>query len=327
MPDNTDRSADRAVPIDPWAPPERRGGVTRGGVTPGDRVSLDKGAGPVGPRPAGTVAPADTSPGDARPPGDGIPGDARPPADGTPGDARTPADAIPGGPHPPAVHDQQTVTSVPGAGTGPVPPLGFGAPQAGSAGWSAPGTVPPPPVGPNGPGRAAPPTGPGGYPGTPSHPGAPYSYPGGQPPQYGYPAGQAPQFGYPGYPGYGNPWGGLQPANGMGVAALVLGILATVGFCMYGLGVILGILALVFGVIGRGRARRGEADNGGVALAGIILGSVGIVVSAVFLGFLIRVVASDESDDDRDSDYGRAAVSQVVEAREHAPLGHISVRA
>ncbi|WP_405940505.1 DUF4190 domain-containing protein [Streptomyces sp. NBC_00726] len=288
-------------------------------------------------------------------PGAGTPGPDAPhtPAGGTPADG-IPGDGISGAPRPPAVHDQQTVTSMPGIGTGPVPPTGFGTPQTGPAGWAAPGTpgspgtpgtpgsVPPPPVGPNGPGQAGPPPQDGfpgtqpqeGYPGTPPQYGYPgpqapgYGYPGAQPPQFGYPAGQAPQYGYQGYPGYGNPWGGPGPANGMGIAALVLGIIATAGFCMYGLGIVLGVLALIFGIIGRGRAQRGEADNGGVALAGIILGSIGIVISAAFLGFFIWLVTNDEFDnEDSGSDYEPAPVSLVAEARGLPPLGHFSVRA
>ncbi|WTO68319.1 DUF4190 domain-containing protein [Streptomyces sp. NBC_00209] len=316
MSDTTDQPADGAAPIDPWAPPERR--------TPRDDP-----AAPGSPEPSDSPAPpASRVPLDKKP-GAGTRGpDA--PADGIP------ADGISGAPRPPAVHDQQTVTSMPGIGTGPVPPTGFGTPQTGPAGWAAPGTpgaVPPPPVGPNGPGQAGPGPQDGfpgaqpqyGYPG-PQAPG--YGYPGAQPPQFGYPAGQAPQYGYPGYPGYGNPWGGPAPANEMGIAALVLGIIATAGFCMYGLGIILGVLALIFGIIGRGRAQRGEADNGGVALAGIILGSIGIVVSAAFLGFFIWLVTNDDFDDeDSGSDDEPAPVSLVAEVRELPSLGHFSVRA
>ncbi|THA30466.1 DUF4190 domain-containing protein [Streptomyces sp. A1277] len=294
MPDNTEQPADGAAPRDPWAPPQTR-------------VPLDKKS-------------------DAgRPPAGGAPEDARPPTDGAPGTTRPPTDGAPGTTRPPTVHDQLTVTSMPGVGTGPVPPVGFTGPESGQqpgpAGWPGPGTAPPPPVGPNGPGQAPPQYG---YPGTqPSQ----YGYPGGQPSQYGYPAAQQPQHGYPAYPGYGQTWGGPQPANGMGVASLVLGIIATVAFCMLGLGIVLGILALIFGLIGRGRVRDGAADNGGVALAGIILGSIGIVVSAAFLGLTIWAANTDDYDEDSGSDYEPAALSLVVEAPQHAPLGGISLRA
>ncbi|MDQ0793693.1 DUF4190 domain-containing protein [Streptomyces sp. B1I3] len=195
---------------------------------------------------------------------------------------------------PPAVHDQPTVTSMPGvdSGTGPIPGAagGFGPPQPAA---SAP-PVPAPPVAPNGPGA---PGGQYGYPAAPAAPAAPYG-------------------GYPGYPGYGGqPAWGPAPANGLGIAAMVLGIIAVVGFCMWGFGIILGILALIFGIIGRGRAKRGEATNGGMALAGIILGSVSIVISAIFLGFLIWAVANDDGSSDYDYDDPYATSLVVGAAR------------
>lgn len=242
------------------------------------------------------------------------------PADGAaprdpwaPPDNRVPLEKKPEDARPPAVHDQQSATSAPSAGTGPVPTAGFGAApdagqQSGPGGWYGPGAVPPPPVGPNGPGQPAPqPVGQYGYPAPPQPVG-----------QYGYQAAPGPQYGqypgYPGYPGYGqNAWG-PQPANGLGIASLVLGIIAVAGFCMYGLGIILGVLALIFGLIGRGRAKRGEADNGGIALAGIILGSIGIVISAAFLGMIIWAVTSDDFDEDSDSGYEPVSASLVVDS-------------
>jgi hypothetical protein len=67
------------------------------------------------------------------------------------------------------------------------------------------------------------------------------------------------------YGGYGAP--PVRPRNGMGVAALVLGI---VGFLIGPAS----ILAIVFGRIGLNRAARGEATNRGVAQAGLVLGVV-----------------------------------------------------
>ncbi|MFI9211877.1 MULTISPECIES: DUF4190 domain-containing protein [unclassified Streptomyces] len=158
----------------------------------------------------------------------------------------------------PPVHDQQTVTSMPAASD-----------------------VPPPPVAPGGPAA------------TPG-----YGYPAATPPAgaYGYPAATPPAatpptasgYAYPSYgAGYGQPPGWQQPSNGMGIASMVLGIVAVVGFCLYGLNIILGILALIFGIIGLKKAGRGEATNRGMALAGVILGAVGIVVGAVILGLII----------------------------------------
>lgn len=206
-----------------------------------------------------------------------------------PPDSRVPLEKPAGDPRPPAVHDQQTVTSMPAA-AGPTP--GFGS-APGTGEGQAPGDVPPPPIAPNGPGQAGPP-------------------PAGQ---YGYPAApSAPYGGYPGYPGYGGqPAWGAAPSNGMGTAAMVLGILAVCLFCVYGIpSLILGTLALIFGIIGRKRAGRGEADNAGQALAGVILGSIGIAIGVLIIGGLIWFFAAhaDEFNDDSsyDDTYGTSLV-------------------
>lgn len=125
----------------------------------------------------------------------------------------------------------------------------------------------------------------------PNVPGAPA--PGGPPPgyPYGYPP-AAPGYGpYPGaYPPppmpYGDQYPGMPTAmrNGLGVAALVLGILGVFpGAFLCGLGILLGAVAIVLGVAGRRRVARGEANNGGVALAGMITGGVAVVASAALL--------------------------------------------
>jgi len=71
---------------------------------------------------------------------------------------------------------------------------------------------------------------------------------------------------------------GAAPQNGMGTAALVLGIVQF--FC---LGTIGSILAVVFGKIGMNKADQGLATNRGSAKAGFILGIIGLVLSALVL--------------------------------------------
>ncbi|MGW0817159.1 DUF4190 domain-containing protein [Streptomyces viridiviolaceus] len=139
----------------------------------------------------------------------------------------------------------------------------FAAPGA-PGGYAQEQPVPPPPIAPDGPGRV------------------PYGYPGG--------------YGHPGPPGHVGPqgyygWPGMapMPSNGLGTAGLVLGIIAAVGFCLWPLAIIVGILGVVFGAIGRGKARRGEATNPGQALAGIICGAAGI---ALGIGFGVLVIAT-----------------------------------
>ncbi|MEV8319994.1 DUF4190 domain-containing protein [Streptomyces sp. NPDC059900] len=156
--------------------------------------------------------------------------------------------------------------------------------------------MPPPPVGPEGPGQV------------------PYGYP-------GYPAagGPGPQ-GYPGYPGYqgqGGPGYGwaampMTPANGMGVTSLVLGIIAAAVFCLWPLAIVLGILAIIFGAIGRARAKRGEATNPGQALAGIICGVAGIVLGVALMVVLV-VMPDDAFEEDGASDDGSYSATLVVE--------------
>lgn len=104
----------------------------------------------------------------------------------------------------------------------------------------------------------------------------------GQGPAGGYPPpGQAPAEGYPtaGYPA-------ARPRrNGMGTTALVLGVVALtlVLLLLFSpLGAFLGLLAVLFGILGLMRANRGEADNRGQAVAGLVTGGIALLVG-VFL--------------------------------------------
>ncbi|MGW4595198.1 hypothetical protein ACWEOA_07635 [Streptomyces sp. NPDC004457] len=216
----------------------------------------------------------------------------------------TPADAAPapwtapaGGPTSTAPAPQPTPFAPPAATALPHPsappplssypppgnPFAPPAPPAGPHGGAEP--VPPPPIAPDGPGQV------------------PYGYPGAAP-AYGYP-GPGPAYGYPGpqqapyggvapYPAaHGYAWPGMQPppSNGLGTASLVLGIVATVGFVLWPVALAMGILAVILGGLGRGRANRGEATNPGVALAGVICGAAGIVLVLVLFALLIATGA------------------------------------
>ncbi len=177
-----------------------------------------------------------------------------------------------------AVHDQQTVTSFPAASDATPPAPAYGGPWAGPSGATGPvpqaaarpagadpfappaagAAVPPPPIGPEGPGQV------------------PYGYP---------------HAGYAGTPAQGYPgWSGVPPlpSNGMGVASLVLGIIAAAAFCLWPVAIVLGVLAVIFGAIGRGKANRGAATNGGQALAGVICGAVGSALALAF-GVIVLV--------------------------------------
>lgn len=103
------------------------------------------------------------------------------------------------------------------------------------------------------------------------------------PPGYGQPPGYGPPPGYGS--GYPNPYayGAPPPRNGFGVASLVLGVIGLVT-SLFVLGIVPGVLAIVFGGLGRGRARRHEATNGGMAIAGIVLGVLAVIAGIAFIG-------------------------------------------
>jgi hypothetical protein len=97
----------------------------------------------------------------------------------------------------------------------------------------------------------------------------------------GYPGGYPPPPQQPYYGGYQPPPTG--PKNGLGIAALVIAILGLV-FCWTVIGGgVLGVVAVIIGILGRGRAKRGQATNGGVAIAGVVLGVLAVIVSLVFI--------------------------------------------
>ena len=102
------------------------------------------------------------------------------------------------------------------------------------------------------------------------------------PPQYGaYPGGYPPPppAAYPGYPPP-----PTAPKNGLGIAALVVAIIALIS--VFG-GVVLGVVAVILGFLGWNRAKRGEATNGGMAVAGIVLGFLSIIEAVVLIAFAV----------------------------------------
>ena len=88
----------------------------------------------------------------------------------------------------------------------------------------------------------------------------------------------------PQYPaGTSSPSGGQPPQNGLGTAALVLGIVSF--FCIPFIG---SILAIIFGKMGMTKADQGLATNKAVAQWGFWLGIVGLILA--ILGMVIWIV-------------------------------------
>jgi uncharacterized membrane protein len=90
---------------------------------------------------------------------------------------------------------------------------------------------------------------------------------------------------------------GVRRGNGLAIAALVLGILAVVLFWTVIGGVLLGILALVFGIIGARRARGGRAPRRTMSIFGAVLGVLGVIGSVVIIAIGASILNSDEFKD------------------------------
>jgi hypothetical protein len=87
------------------------------------------------------------------------------------------------------------------------------------------------------------------------------------------------------------PSAGSMPGNGMATAALTCGIISlALGWIpvVFAVGLVLAVLAVVFGVIGLRRSR--DIGRGrGFAIAGVITGSVGVLVAMGGLAFTVVV--------------------------------------
>ncbi|MDR1633813.1 MAG: DUF4190 domain-containing protein [Bifidobacteriaceae bacterium] len=123
------------------------------------------------------------------------------------------------------------------------------------------------------------------YPQVPSQPYDPYSGVYGGWSAAG-PSAIGPYAPYPAYQGF----AAARPAkNGMGVASLVLSIAGVTVLAGLAIGSILGV---IFGHIGLAAAGRGEANNKGIALAGVIIGYIGIALSLLIWGLVAAVGSS-----------------------------------
>lgn len=114
----------------------------------------------------------------------------------------------------------------------------------------------------------------------PSYPSAPPS-----PPPYARPAGSPPPYAPAGYrPGLGP--GARRPNNTMGLLSMIFGILSIPLTCCY-IGPALGVAAIVMGGIGMKKVADGEAGNRGMALAGLICGTVGVLLTVLYVALIV----------------------------------------
>ena len=108
----------------------------------------------------------------------------------------------------------------------------------------------------------------------------------------------APQYQPPPQQGYGGP--PVRQGNGLAVAGMVLGIIgvvfAFIPFLGVVLGIILGLLALVLGGVGLGRAKDPSRGGRGQAITGVVLGIV--TLGIVFTQAVLIGEAANEIDDE-----------------------------
>jgi hypothetical protein len=89
--------------------------------------------------------------------------------------------------------------------------------------------------------------------------------------------------------------------SGMAIASMVLGILCIILFFTHVFALIMGLLAVIFGHVSRGTIRRsrGNIGGGGMALAGLVTGYIGIVIVSIILiaaAFFVKEMLNEDSE-------------------------------
>jgi hypothetical protein len=94
------------------------------------------------------------------------------------------------------------------------------------------------------------------------------------------------------------------PQNGLGTAGFVLGLLGLLFSPIPVVGLVawpLVILGLVFSLVGFGRARRGHATNGGLAIAGIVVSALGLLVCILWVAAFGKAVKDVQDESNREA--------------------------
>ncbi|MGP3985312.1 DUF4190 domain-containing protein [Streptomyces sp. 3N207] len=93
----------------------------------------------------------------------------------------------------------------------------------------------------------------------------------------------------------------VRALNGFGVTALVLGIigcLSGIPMFLFWLAGPLGLLALIFGIAGLSRVKKGRATNKGVAITGTVLGILSLILAIIGAVVTLWVVNEVKKDVD-----------------------------
>jgi uncharacterized membrane protein len=79
------------------------------------------------------------------------------------------------------------------------------------------------------------------------------------------------------------------PVSGMAVASLVLGLIGAGLFFVPGLGIVSSILAIIFGFVGISQTSRKVRRGQGMAIAGVILGGIGLLIFIYTIALIPRL--------------------------------------
>jgi hypothetical protein len=119
------------------------------------------------------------------------------------------------------------------------------------------------------------------------------------PSQPGYQPTQPGSFQPPAAP-YGAPPAGSSQSNGLAITSLVLGIVGLVTFWACGGGALLGVGAVVLGILGLNKAKEMNDNGKGLAIGGIVTGGLAILAGVMI--FLFWFVLADDISTDLEND-------------------------
>ncbi|WP_165906008.1 DUF4190 domain-containing protein [Agromyces badenianii] len=116
-------------------------------------------------------------------------------------------------------------------------------------------------------------------------------------PAYGEPQAAAPAYGQP---AYGQPAYGQAPATKTNTLAIVSLVASIAGVVIWGIGFIVGVIC---GHIALGQIKKTGEQGRGLAVAGLIVGYIGIVLSIIGVIIFIALFASLASSGSFDTTY------------------------
>ena len=137
---------------------------------------------------------------------------------------------------------------------------------------------------------------------TPSYPPPASSYP---PPSYPPPSYPPPSYspgppGYPGHPGYPDAYDPYQATPRPGTNPLAIGsLVCSIGgfpllFACY-TGLVAWIAGIVLGIVALNQVKQTNQDGRGLAIGGIVVGAVGLALSAIGMIFFFAILGSQPS--------------------------------